>query len=67
MAKAYFNKERCKGCELCTTVCPKNIVSIDKEVFNSKGLNPAVMTDETKCIGCGFCAMMCPDCAIEVR
>ncbi len=26
MAKVIFNEERCKGCELCTLVCPVKIV-----------------------------------------
>ena len=26
MARVIFDEERCKGCELCTTVCPKGIV-----------------------------------------
>ena len=36
-AKVTFNTDRCKGCELCTTVCPKHIVVIDASVTNHKG------------------------------
>ncbi|MBQ1235878.1 MAG: 4Fe-4S binding protein, partial [Oscillospiraceae bacterium] len=36
-AKVTFNTDRCKGCELCTTVCPKHIVVIDTTVINRKG------------------------------
>ncbi len=67
MAKAFFNEEICKGCGLCTTVCPKKIVEISKDKLNKKGYNPACVTDIEKCIGCAFCAMICPDCAIEVK
>lgn len=67
MSKAFFNDEVCKGCGLCVTVCPKNIVALDKERLNSKGYNPAGVTEIEKCIGCAFCAMICPDCAIEVK
>lgn len=67
MTKAFFNEEVCKGCGLCETVCPKNIVAINKEKLNNKGYNPAGVTDIEKCIGCAFCAMICPDCAIEVK
>lgn len=28
MEKVVFDIERCKGCELCTTVCPRGIVII---------------------------------------
>ena len=31
-AKVTFNSDRCKGCELCTAVCPKHIVVIDNSV-----------------------------------
>ena len=34
-AKVTFNSDRCKGCELCTTVCPKHIVAIDQAVIGS--------------------------------
>ena len=65
MSKAYFNEEICKGCGLCVTVCPKNIVALDTGKLNKKGYTPAGVTDSEKCIGCAFCAMICPDCAIE--
>lgn len=67
MSKAFFNEEVCKGCGLCVTVCPKNIVELNKDKLNNKGYNPAGVTDIEKCIGCAFCAMICPDCAIEVK
>ncbi len=66
MAKATFNESLCKGCGLCTTVCPKKIVAL-KETLNAKGYHPAGLTDESKCIGCAFCATMCPDCVITVE
>jgi len=67
MAKVTFDKERCKGCGLCETVCPKHIISLDKELINAKGYHPAVVTDSEKCIGCAFCATMCPDTVITVE
>ncbi len=67
MAKVTFNEELCKGCELCTTVCPKNIVIMDKERINSKGYHPATVKEMDKCIGCAFCARICPDVVIEVE
>ena len=65
--KVTFDVDRCKGCGLCTTVCPVNIVAIDKEKINAKGYNPASVTDAEKCIGCTNCATMCPDCIITVE
>ena len=60
-AKVTFNSDRCKGCELCTTVCPKHIVAIDQAVINRKGYHPAHVTDISQCIACASCAKICPD------
>jgi len=67
MALVTFDKERCKGCELCTTVCPKKIVVMNENEINNKGFFTASVTEMQLCIGCGFCAMICPDCVIEVE
>lgn len=67
MAKVTFNEERCKGCKLCVSVCPKNIVLIDEEKLNLKGFHTAGVNEMEKCIGCAFCAVICPDCVIEVE
>ncbi|SKA12466.1 4Fe-4S binding protein [Selenihalanaerobacter shriftii] len=65
MAEVKFSQDRCKGCELCTTVCPKDIVVMADEI-NIKGFHPAAVTDVDECIACGFCANICPDVVIEV-
>lgn len=57
--------DKCKGCELCTTQCPKNILVMSKET-NSSGVNYAVCIDEDKCTGCKLCAIMCPDNIIDI-
>ncbi|HLF27773.1 MAG TPA: 4Fe-4S dicluster domain-containing protein [Anaerolineae bacterium] len=58
--------ERCKGCELCTTVCPKDLITM-AETFNAKGYRPAVLVDPNRaCTGCAICAVICPDAAITV-
>lgn len=59
--------ERCKGCALCTSVCPKKIIEIQKTKHNSKGYYTAGCTDNEKCISCAMCSMICPDCAIKVE
>ncbi|MEZ4770221.1 MAG: 4Fe-4S dicluster domain-containing protein [Caldilineales bacterium] len=57
---------RCKGCELCTTVCPQNVLAMS-DSFNARGYKPAVLIDpEGKCTGCGLCAVICPDAVIAV-
>ena len=67
MAKTTINVDRCKGCGLCTTVCPKKIIQLSTTALNAKGYNPAEIVDMDSCIGCAMCARMCPDCAITVE
>ena len=67
MAKLTFQTDRCKGCGLCVTACPKGLIVIAKDKINLKGHHPAEITDQEKCVGCAFCATMCPDCIIEVE
>jgi 2-oxoglutarate ferredoxin oxidoreductase subunit delta len=57
----------CKGCALCTTVCPKQVIQIDADRLTPKGYHPAVLVDpEGGCTGCAICAVICPDAAITV-
>ena len=67
MAKVTFNTDICKGCGLCVSVCPKQILALSKDKINAKGYHPAEMTDQEKCIACAFCATMCPDTVITVE
>jgi 2-oxoglutarate ferredoxin oxidoreductase subunit delta len=60
------NQEMCKGCELCTTVCPYDLIHM-ADHYNAKGYKPAELTDpEGRCTGCTLCAMICPDAVITV-
>ena len=67
MAKMTFRTDRCKGCGLCVSACPKGLLAIAKDKINQKGHHPAEITDPEKCVGCASCAIMCPDCIIEVE
>jgi 2-oxoglutarate ferredoxin oxidoreductase subunit delta len=63
-----IDRERCKGCALCTTVCPKKQIEISEQL-NTKGYYPAESNqepEESQCTGCALCAVTCPDLAIEV-
>lgn len=60
-----FDRDRCKGCELCVSVCPKQILALDRET-NARGYRPAGCTDEDSCVGCASCARMCPDSVITI-
>ena len=62
-----IDEEGCKGCELCTAVCPQEVIVMDAEALNSKGYHPARLTDpESRCTGCAICAVICPDVCITV-
>ncbi len=67
MAKITFDTDRCKGCGLCVSACPKHLLAISGEALNKKGYWPAVITNPEACVGCASCAMMCPDCVIRVE
>ena len=58
------DQSRCKSCELCTTVCPKHLVTIDMDTTTD---NPACVKDMEACVGCASCAKICPDSAIRIE
>ncbi len=59
-----INIERCKGCEVCLSACPNEVLALSSEV-NSKGYHYAVKVN-AECIGCANCAVVCPDAVITV-
>ncbi len=56
--------ERCKGCEICLSACPQNVLAMSDKV-NSKGYRYAVKVNSA-CTGCTNCAVVCPDGVITV-
>ncbi len=62
-----IDAERCKGCRLCISVCPREIIGLAPHI-NSMGYTPAAVIEAKahECTGCAVCAMMCPDTAITV-
>ena len=68
LAKGWIavDQELCKGCELCTTVCPYDLIHM-ADYYNAKGYRPGFLVDpERRCTGCTLCAMICPDAVITV-
>ncbi|MBZ0319688.1 MAG: 4Fe-4S binding protein [Anaerolineae bacterium] len=63
-----IDQERCKGCSLCVTVCPQEVIAMQDNRLNMKGYHPASLneTDTQLCTGCGVCAVICPDVCITV-
>lgn len=67
MANVIFNVHACKGCGLCVSACPKQIIALNQEELNDKGYAPAYCTQPEQCIVCGFCCTICPDIAITIE
>lgn len=52
--------EKCKGCGMCTKVCPYNAIRVNKTRKRAEVI-------EAACAGCGTCGAECPSGAIEMR
>jgi len=64
VGKIIIDSERCKGCGLCVSVCPKGAIVISKHC-NKTGYLPA-QWNNSDCTACAACAVICPDAAIKV-
>ena len=60
-----IDKEKCKGCGICVTVCPTEVIAMSPDV-NSKGYNYAEAVNMDVCTGCTNCSVVCPDAVISV-
>jgi 2-oxoglutarate ferredoxin oxidoreductase subunit delta len=63
--RIVIDTERCKGCGLCITVCPKNNIVIARE-SNKNGYFPAHVKN-IGCTACTRCAIVCPEGSIEIH
>jgi len=64
--RVIIDETICKGCELCVSVCPKQVLKLSETKINPSGYNPAESVNDL-CIACQSCAKMCPDSAITVE
>ena len=61
-----LDENRCKGCALCTFVCPKGLIQMSDR-FTPRGYHHALMVDPGEaCTGCLLCATVCPEGGIVV-
>ena len=65
MANIKVDAERCKGCCLCVSECPRGFIRMS-EIFNKSGNLFAEVADIENCTGCALCCRICPDMAIEI-
>jgi len=56
----HINREWCKGCGICVTFCPTQVLELDLD-------NKAVVRRLEDCTACMMCELRCPDLAIEVE
>lgn len=67
MSRISIDEQRCKGCLLCTTVCPKGLLQCSSRI-NHQGYKVVEVLPErmAECTACASCALICADVAISV-
>lgn len=59
MSSFEINLKWCKGCGICATFCPKQVLAIQND--------KVAVVNEAACIKCRLCEYRCPDFAIFVK
>lgn len=57
--RVEISEEECKGCGLCVTACPPEVMRLS-ERLNGHGYHPADYLG-SGCTGCGICFFACPE------
>jgi len=65
MVNIQIDKERCKGCCLCVSECPRGNIAMSR-LLNSSGQTYAEIIDLNDCTACALCCQMCPELAIVI-
>ncbi|MCR4442889.1 MAG: 4Fe-4S binding protein [Peptococcaceae bacterium] len=58
-AEIEIRSEWCKGCGICYSLCPKNVLGKDQQ-------GKAVVVNPELCSKCRICEDHCPDYAIRI-
>jgi len=66
--KLTLDRNRCVGCEVCSLVCPKDAIKLEKQpkAVGKKAQKAHVDVDVGKCNFCGICDVLCPYGAIRL-
>lgn len=65
-SRVVVDREICKGCSLCVSVCPQKNLALS-ESMNRSGYHPVEFSYhglKGDCTACGLCYWVCPDFAI---
>lgn len=66
MTEIILDSNCCKGCDICISICPKQIFTKSKK-RNAMGTSIPEVTRREQCTECKLCEKMCPDGAISVE
>lgn len=64
-APVWVDEERCKACDICVSVCPAGVLSMESDPSSTLGAMVKVLYPDS-CTGCNNCELNCPDFAIYV-
>ncbi|MHA2363158.1 MAG: 4Fe-4S dicluster domain-containing protein [Candidatus Hodarchaeales archaeon] len=61
-------EQYCKGCEICTTYCPEDILTMSSDLnFKSYHYPIVIESKNDACKQCRLCERLCPEMAIWLR
>jgi len=64
--KITILEEWCKGCTICSDVCPTDVLKMEANGTRWQG-SIAVVIDADACIACMLCELQCPDFSILIE
>ncbi|MCS7119963.1 MAG: 4Fe-4S binding protein [Candidatus Bathyarchaeota archaeon] len=64
-----LDRDKCIGCDICQTVCPKEAIKIviPSRAHNAKLGCSVIDIDENRCNYCGICSAICPRGAFKLK